>query len=127
MSKKVIVNGEEMEIEEEAHPVAAHFQKSISQIELEKKLAYYLELTTEIEALTATKDALRKEILEAGKGEESLMAGNYVAFFKAVKGRTTVDWQGYAKAQLKDIPAAELEPYTKRGEDSVRVEVKRIG
>lgn len=119
-------NLNDYEIEEDRHPVAEHFQKSISQIELEKKLAYYLELTTEIEALTATKDAIRKEILEAGKGEESLMAGNYVAFFKAVKGRTTVDWQGYAKAQLKDIPAAELEPYTKRGEDSIRLEVKKL-
>jgi hypothetical protein len=119
--------GESYEIEEEVHPTVQHFTKSISEIELAKKLARYRELSTEIEALEASKDALRKELLELGKGEESVMAGGYVAFYKAVKVRESIDWKRYVSDVVGKVPDADLAPYTKRSEDTIRLEVKKIG
>ncbi len=118
---------EEYEIEQDpGTEVVTHFKQPITQIELAKKLARYRELATEIEILEEAKERIRKELLEAGRGEESITAGDYAAFFKTVKGRVSVNWEGYCKAQMKDIPQVELEPYTKRSEDTVRMEVKKI-
>lgn len=118
---------QEIEFKEDAHPVSQHFQKSISAIELEKKLAYYLELCTDIDALTATKDALRKELIEAGRGEESILAGNYACFFKKIAGRVSTDWKRAYKDAVGEMPEAEVQKYITRGEESIRVEVKRLG
>lgn len=122
------MSGEEYEIEEDgpAEVITGHFRQTIPDIELAKKLARYRELATEIEVLEEAKDRIRKELLELGKGCESLMAGDYAAFFKPVKGRVSIDWQGYCKSQIKNIPPEELAPYTKQGEDSVRLEVKKV-
>lgn len=117
--------GEEYEIEED-NPIAVHFGKPIVEIELGKKLSRYHELCVEIASLEGLKDALREEIIHAGRGMESINAGGYVAFFKKVSGRVSTNWEAYARSQIKDITADELRPYIKRGEDSVRVEVKRL-
>ena len=120
--------GETYEIEEEAaHPIAAHFKQPISQIEVEKKLAYYFEVMTEISALEATKEQLRKDILELGKGQESLSAGKYAAFFKKVSGRVSCDWQKAYKDAVGEMTEEDARKYIKRGEDTVRVEIKKLG
>jgi hypothetical protein len=117
---------EEYEVEEEIHPTAAHFEKPISEIELGKKLAYYHELCTEIEAMEASKAALRKEILEAGKGEESIMGGGYACFFKKVAGRSSCDWKTAYKDAVGAMPEKDVAKYITRGEESVRIEVKKL-
>lgn len=118
---------EEYEIEEEVHPTAAHFEKRISEIELGKKLAHYHELCTELLAMEASKDALRKEILELGKGEESISAGGYAAFFKKVAGRSSCDWKTAYKDAVGAMPEKDVEKYITRGEESVRIEVRKLG
>lgn len=115
---------EEYEIEES--PVVSHFKQPISEIELGKKLARYHELVTEIQALEASKDILRSELLEAGKGMESINAGGYAAFFKTVSGRVTTDWKQAYKDAVGEMPETDVRKYTKQSEDSVRVEVKKL-
>lgn len=117
---------EEYEIEEDKHPTAAHFERSIGDIELAKKLARYYEIGTEIMALEATKDALRAELLELGKGEESIMAGDYAAFFKKVSGRASCDWKQAYRDAVGEMPSADVSKYVKKGEDSIRVEIKKL-
>lgn len=126
MSKKVMVNGEEFEIEEETHPVAEHFKQPISQIELAKKLARYRELATEIEILEEAKERLRKELLEAGKGMESITAGDYAAFFTKVRGTAKTDWKQAYKDAVGEMPEDEVSKYIKRSEDYIKMEVKKI-
>ena len=117
---------EEYEIEEPSHPTAQHFQQDISQIELAKKLARYHELQTEILALEASKDAIRGELIKAGNGEESLMAGEYAAFFKKVQGRVSCDWKQAYRDAVGEMPEADVTKYVKKGDDTVRVEVKKL-
>lgn len=127
MANKVKVNGEEFEIEETpAEVVTGHFQKSIKDIELAKMLERYMEVTTEIAALEAIKDGLRAELLERGRGVESVMAGNYAAFFQKVSGRVTTDWKQAYRDSVGEMPSEDVKKYVKRGEDSVRVEVKKL-
>lgn len=119
---------EEYEIEETyADEVQKHFKQSISEIELGKKLARYHEIMTEIEAMNSCKEALRSEILLLGKGEESISAGGYAAFFKKVAGRSSCDWKAAYKDAVGAMPEKDVEKYITRGEESVRVEVRRIG
>lgn len=113
------------EIEETpAERIVSHFKGNV---ELSEQLARYYELSVEIASLEGIKEDLRKQLLEAGKGEESLSAGGYVAFFKKVKGRCTVDWQRAYRDSVGEMPEADVQKYIKQGQDSNRVEVKRIG
>jgi len=116
----------EYEIEEDAHPTAEHFKQPIEQIELGKKLARYRELATEIEILEEAKERLRKELIELGKGEESITAGGYAAFFKRVKGRESFDWKRFSEDKVGKPTDEDKEKYGKTGEDSVRVEVRKL-
>lgn len=126
MAKTVKVNGEEFEIEEDSHPVVDHFQKSIGEIELEKKLARYHEIATDIAALEGLKESLRKEILHLGRGEESITAGAYAAFFSKVSGRVTTDWKEAYRDAVGEMPSEDVKKYVRKGEDSMRVEVKKL-
>jgi len=125
-TKKAIINGEEYEIEEEAHPVAEHFKQSIGEIELAKKLARYHELATDIAALEGLRESLRKELLQLGRGEESIAAGDYAAFFQKVSGRVTTDWKQAYRDAVGEMPSEDVTKYVRKGEDSVRVEVKKL-
>lgn len=126
MAKTVKVNGEEFEVEEEVHPTARHFSQSMNEIELSKKLARYREIQTEIEALEALKDSLRQEFIQLGKGEEFIKAGDHVCYFKQVKGRESFQWKEWATKLCGKPTEADLKEFTKHGEDSVRIEVRRM-
>lgn len=117
---------EEYEIEEEANPIAEHFKQPISQIELAKKMARYHEVCIELASLEALKDALRAELIEAGKGEESIMAGDYAAFFKKVQGRVSCDWKQAYRDAVGEMPESDVTKYVRKGEESIRVEVKKL-
>ncbi len=117
---------EEYEIEEEVHPTVEHFKHDIAWIELAKKLERYHEIQTEILALEASKAAIRDELLKAGNGQDSIMAGHYAAFFTKVRGRASCDWKAAYKDAVGEMPEADVHKYTKKAEDSVRVEVKRL-
>jgi hypothetical protein len=123
---KVKANGEEFEIEEEVNPTVEHFKQPIGEIELAKKLARYRELATEIEILEEAKDHLRKELLEAGRGMESLTAGDYAAFFQKVSGRVTTDWKQAYRDAVGEMPSEDVSKYVTKGQDTTRMEVKRI-
>jgi len=129
MSKKVMVNGEAYEVEEDkptnpgAQEVVSHFMASDLK---EDDLKSYMDLKTELEHLTEIVKQKREALLEKCRGMESAKAGNYVAFFKSVKGRQTVDWQGFVTAQIGKPSQADLAPYTKQSEDSIRIEVKKL-
>ncbi len=127
MSKTIKVNGEEFEVEDDSHPTVEHFKQSISEIELGKKLARYYELTTEITALEAAKDALRAELLELGKGERSVMGGGYAAFYTKVSGRVSTDWKQAYKDAVGEMTSDDVSKYVRRGEDTIKVEVRRLG
>lgn len=125
MSKKIVINGEECEIEESpADQIVSHFKGNV---ELSKTLSRYHELSVEIASLEGIKEDLRKQLIEAGRGEESISAGGYAAFFKAVKGRCSMDWQRAYKDAVGEMPEADVSKYIKQGTDSVRVEVKKLG
>ena len=126
MSKKTIINGEEYEIEDDAQSTVDHFKQSISQIELAKMLARYHEVTTEIAALEAVKDDLRKELLIAGRGAESIMAGDYAAFFQKVSGRVTTDWKTAFRDFVGEMKPEDVSRYVKKGEETVRMDVRRV-
>jgi hypothetical protein len=126
MAKKTVINGEEYEIEDEVHPVAEHFKQPIAEIELAKKLARYHEVMTELAALEGVRDGLRAELLEAGRGEKSVTAGDYAAFFQKVSGRVSTDWKQAYRDSVGEMPSEDVTKYVKRGEDSVRVEVRKL-
>jgi hypothetical protein len=109
-----------------ADVITGHFQKDIKDIELAKMLARYMEVTTEIAALEAVKDDLRKELLERGRGVESIMAGDYAAFFQKVSGRVTTDWKQAYRDSVGEMPGDDVKKYVRKGEDSVRVDVKKL-
>lgn len=118
---------EEYEIEETpAEVITGHFQKSIKTTELEKMLARYYEVTTEIASLEAVKDALRKELLEAGRGVESVMAGDYAAFFQKVSGRVTTDWAQAFRDLVGEMKSEDVSKYVRKGNDTVRMDVKKV-
>lgn len=106
--------------------IVEHFKQAISSGELAAKLARYYEIGTELLALEATKDALRAELIELGKGEESIMAGSYAAFFKKVAGRASCDWKQAYRDAVGEMPEADVSKYIKKAEDSIRVEVKKL-
>ena len=118
--------GETYEIEDEMHSTAKHFTQKISEIEIGKKLAAYREVCTELEALEASKEILRKEILELGKGTDSIMGGGYAAFFKTVSGRVSCDWQQAYKDAVGEMSEEDVQKYITKGKDSVRLEVKKL-
>ena len=116
----------EYEIEEDAHPTVEHFKQPIDKIELAKKLSRYHEVSIELAALEGLQKSLRAELIEAGKGEESVMAGDYAAFFKKVQGRVSCDWKQAYRDAVGEMPEADVSKYVKKGEESIRVEVKKL-
>lgn len=123
MGNEEIVDWEQ---EAKVQKIVDNFKMGIKEGELAAKLAHYHELCTEITAMEASKDALRKEILEAGKGEESITAGGYAAFFKKVSGRVSTDWKRAYKDAVGEMPEEDAEKYITKGDDTFRLEVKKL-
>lgn len=68
----------------------------------------------------------KKDLKELGKGLENICKGKYVASFKTVKGRKSVKWEKLAKDMIGKLSEADLEKYTETGEESVRLEIKKL-
>ena len=115
-----------MSKEYELEKIIENVKQGLNDGELAAKLVRYRELATEIELMEESKAALRKELIFLGRGQESISAGGYACFFKPVKGRESIDWRRYVSDVVGNPSDADLAPYTKRAEDSVRVEVKRL-
>ncbi len=111
------------EVETSAKKITDHFMASDLK---EADLKEYLDLKTELDALTDLVKQKRESILEKCKGMESAKAGNHVAFLKTVAGRKSVKWEKFAKAMIGKITDTDLAPYTEQGEDSIRLEVKKL-
>lgn len=118
--------GDIYEIEEEPNPIVQHFKQPIAWIELAEKLARYHEVSVELAALEGIHKTLREELIKAGNGQESLMAGDYAAFFKKVQGRVSCDWKQAYKDAVGEMPEADVSKYVKKGDETVRVEVKKL-
>jgi hypothetical protein len=80
----------------------------------------FSELLQELDHLSKLVEMKKLDLKRIAKGEETLQRGKFVALFKTIKGRRTVRWEDYVKSQIKNIPEAELAPYIKEGEPSVR-------
>jgi hypothetical protein len=113
----------EAETNPSAKAVVDHFMASDLK---ESDLKEYAELKFEADRLSELIEQKRKLILEKCKGMESAKAGNYVAFLKAVKGRESTDWKRYVSDVVGKVSDADLATYTKRSEDSIRLEVKKL-
>lgn len=120
------MKGEEYEIDDGKHPIAQHFERPIAEVELEKKLARYREIQTEIEALEAVKESLREEFIQLGKGEESISAGGFACFFKKVAGRVSTDWKRAFRDLVGEMKPEDVSKYVTKGEDTIRVEVRKL-
>ena len=68
----------------------------------------------------------KKDLKELGKGIENIIKGKYIASFKTVKGRKSVKWDKLAKDMIGKLTDADLEKYTEQGEESVRLEIKKL-
>lgn len=112
--------------EAEASTITEHFKQPIAQVELEKKLARYHELKAEVDIMQDAVERLKAEILEAGKGQESVAAGKYVAFLQTVQGRVSCEWQKAYKDAVGEMTEEDVKKYVTRGKDSIRLTVKRI-
>jgi hypothetical protein len=92
----------------------------------EELLQRLYENMEEAKHLATLIDMDKNDLKELGRGLENVAKGKYVAMFKTVKGRKSVDWEAYAKSQIKNIPGEELAPYTKESEPSVRLEIRKL-
>lgn len=124
MGKEEVVDWDQ---EVKVEKIVSNFKMGIKEGELAAKLARFHELKGEIEIMEESLSLIRKELLEAGKGEESITAGGYAAFFKVVAGRTSCDWKRAYKDAVGEMPEADVKKYITKGEESIRMEVKRIG
>lgn len=68
----------------------------------------------------------KKDLKELGTGVENVVKGKYVASFKVVKGRKSIKWEKLAKDMIGKLTESDLEKYTEVGEESVRLEVKKL-
>lgn len=103
------------------------FSSDSSQAVLEEQLRSYYELKEQLEKIEEAIKENREAILLSCRGMETAQAGDYIAMFKAVKGRETVDWKRLVSDEIGKVEPETMEKYTKRGEDSVRVEIRKVG
>jgi len=93
----------------------------------EEDLRAYHEMKAEIEALEGLLEEKRKHILKVCRGMDQAKAGKFAVFFTKVKGRETFDWKAWATGLCGKPSDADREKYTKTGEESTRMDVKRLG
>ena len=68
----------------------------------------------------------KTDLKELGKGLENVAKGKYIACFKTVKGRKSVKWEKLAKDMIGKLSEADLERYTDVGEESTRLEIRKL-
>lgn len=68
----------------------------------------------------------KKDLKELGRGLENVQKGKYIACFKTVKGRKSINWEKLAKDMIGKLTESDLEKYTETGEESVRLEIKKV-
>ena len=92
----------------------------------EEILARLYDNMQEAEQLAKLIEMDKKDVKELGKGLENVIKGKYIACFKTVKGRKSVKWEKLAKDMIGKLTDADLEKYTEFGDESVRLEIKKI-
>lgn len=139
MGKKVIVNGEEVEVEESgAEEVVSFFKdpRPIAEIQKSKVdeayLSAYEEMKHDEKTIKDNLEIMNKAIKGARLGSEpALIIGKMAAFFTDVSGKPQVDWEAMARGELGkedgSIDAETVRKYTSPGKPQVRVIVKRLG
>ena len=92
----------------------------------EELLARLYDNMEEAKQLATLIEMDKKDLKELGKGVENIIKGKYIASFKTVKGRKSVKWDKLAKDMIGKLTDADLEKYTEQGEESVRLEIKKL-
>ena len=92
----------------------------------EELLARLYDNMEEAKQLATLIEMDKKDLKELGKGIENIIKGKYIASFKTVKGRKSVKWDKLAKDMIGKLTDADLEKYTEQGEESVRLEIKKL-
>lgn len=139
MGKKVIVNGEEVEVEETlAEEAVGFFKDPRSTAEIQKSkvdeayLSAYEEMKQDEKTIKDNLEIMNKAIKGARLGSEpALTLGKMAAFFTDIQAKPQVDWEAMARGELgKDdgsIDAETMGKYTTLGKPQIRVIVKRLG
>ena len=131
MSKKVMINGEEYEIEEDRNPVAQEIVQHFSGVS-EEELEQYQERDTEIAALEALNEPIKKRLVDDAKksGAEFYQRGKFVAVFEHVKGAKRLDpkkVKKFLEDQLGKLSDTDLEALYTEGAPQTRFKgVKKL-
>ena len=92
----------------------------------EEILARLYDNMQEAEQLAKLIEMDKKDLKELGKGLENVAKGKYIACFKTVKGRKSVKWERMVKELIGKVSDADMEKYLEIGEDSIRLEIKKL-
>jgi len=92
----------------------------------EDLLSKYYDASLELDLLAKQVEMMKKDIKELGKGVETIQKGKFIAMFKEAKGRRTVEWDRLAKDLIGKLSDEDIAKYTKQGEPSVRLEVRKL-
>lgn len=92
----------------------------------ESMLAKLYENLADLEQLSKLTTMMKNDIKELGRGLENVQKGKYIAMFKVVKGRRSVNWQRLTKALIGDLKDEDLEKYSEEGETTTRLEIRRL-
>jgi hypothetical protein len=81
----------------------------------------------ELDQLKKLVEMDKKDLKELAGESETVQRGKFVALFKKVKGRKSVDWEKLSKDMIGKLSEADLEKYTSEGEPSIRFDgIKRL-
>lgn len=92
----------------------------------EELLARLYDNMQEADMLAKLIEQDKKDVKELGRGSETIQRGKYVAILKSVKGRKSVAWARLAKAMIGNLSDDDLEKYTETGDESVRLEIRKL-
>ena len=86
----------------------------------EELLARLYDNMQEYEHLKKLVEMDKKDLKELAGDDEMIQRGKFVAMFKKIKGRRSVDWEKLSKDMIGKLTESDLEKYTETGEPSVR-------
>jgi hypothetical protein len=93
----------------------------------EEMLSRLYENMQELDQLKKLVEMDKKDLKELAGESETVQRGKFVALFKKVKGRKSVDWEKLSKDMIGKLSEADLEKYTSEGEPSIRFDgIKRL-